>query len=225
MGFISDITAYMEVLALKIPVFLFAFIGGLVEEIIAPIPSPVIMALAGSIISAQGKGVLYLLFTSFVGSIAKTIGCWFWYFLGDKGEDFVIDKFGKYVGITHKDLEGVGKHFKNTEKDFLIIMIARALPIAPTTPISVIAGMFKMDLKKYILASFAGNMIRNTMFLYLGFVGLESYNGLLEGLDSVESIVQVLIGLALVGLFGFLYMKRRKTNDPIQQFFGKFLKK
>lgn len=221
----ESIINYLEALALVIPVPLFAFIGGLIEEILAPIPSPVIMMLAGGIISSQKGGAILFLLTALVSALSKTLGCWLWYIVGDKGEDIAVDKFGKYVGIRHKDLEGVGKHFKNTEKDFYIIAIARSLPIAPTTPISIIAGLFKLDLKKYLAASFTGNLIRNSLFLYMGYVGKESFEAVVKGLDSIESIVQILIGLALVGFFGYLFIKRSKTDDPISTFLGKFLKK
>lgn len=225
MNFVAELITYLEALSLKIPVLLFIFIGGILEEIVAPIPSPVVMALSGTILNTQGKGLLFLLLAALVGAVAKTLGCWFWYFLADKGEDFVLGKIGKYIGFTHKELEGVGKHFKNTDKDFLIIAVTRAIPIVPTTPISVIAGIFKLDLKKYLAASFVGNFIRNSMFLYIGYVGHGAYTELLTGLDSAESIVQILIGVLMLGFFGIIYLKRNKSSDPIQNFLGKFLKK
>lgn len=225
MNFVADTTAYLEVLALKVPVLLFAFIGGLIEEVVAPIPSPLVMVLAGSIISSQGTGLVYIVATALTSAIAKTLGCWLWYFLGDKGEDYVIPKFGKYIGVSSDDLESVGKAFKNTDKDFLVILLARSLPVAPTTPVSLIAGLLKMDLKRYLAASFIGNLIRNSLFLYMGYLGKESYQGVVTGLDSIESAVQIALVAILIAFVGFLYFKRAKNSDSIHNFIEKLTKK
>ncbi len=225
MSIIGQIIGFLEILSFKVPVLVFVFIGGLLEEIVAPIPSPLVMSATGTLINTQQKGILFLLLAGLVGSVAKTIGCWFWYFLADKGEDFILTRFGKYIGFSHNEVESIGKHFKNNENDFLILLLTRAIPLMPTTPVSVVAGIIKIDMKKYLLASFAGNFIRNMMFLYIGYVGGEAYKDLLNGLNNIESLVQILIGLALVAFVGYIYWKRNKTSDPIQDFINKFLKK
>ncbi len=212
MHIFSTITAYLEDLSKVVPVDIFTFVGALVEEIIAPIPSPVIMTLAGSISSSQDKAMLFLLWLAFVGGLGKIIGSVFLYVVSDKAEDVLLGRFGKFIGITHKEVEGWGKHFNGGNKEFLLILVLRAIPIVPTAPISVVAGVLKLNFKSYISGSFIGYIIRNLIYLYIGYVGHESYQNILEGLDSVESIVQLLIGGTLVGIVGWMYYKRNKVD-------------
>ncbi len=225
MSLISTLAAYLESLAQKIPVTLFVFIGGLLEEIVAPIPSPLVMVLAGTALKTQNKGVLYLLFIIILGSFAKTLGCWVWYFLTDKAEDIVLNRFGKYIGVSHKEVEGIGKHFKGGKKDFFVIFLGRAIPVMPSTPISVIAGLLKLDLKKFLLATFLGNIVRSSMFMYLGYVGYAASTDLFAHLDSIESVIQLLIGAALLGVLVWVYKKRNSSEDPLKSLLDVFSKK
>ena len=56
-----------------LPLELSSFLGGLVEEVIAPIPSPFVMAAVGSAAYAQSKAFIALAWLAIVGSVGKTI--------------------------------------------------------------------------------------------------------------------------------------------------------
>lgn len=212
MNIFSDIIAWLENLATQIPLPLFTFIGGFVEEVLAPIPSPFVMMLAGSIGESQSYTLITLFFIAAIGAAGKTLGAWLLYFVGDKAEDFALGKFGKFIGIEQKDVESIGSYFKGGAKDWLIMITMRAIPITPTSPLSLIAGVIKIDLKAYLLGGFIGTVIRNYFFIYLGYLGLDTANSVLSGLDSAESIAKVVfVGVVGVGL-GYLYYKRSKKN-------------
>ena len=80
----NGIIVYLENLALKIPLELFTVIGAFLEEVVAPIPSPFVMTLAGSIMRAQNMTVTYIAFIALIGALAKTFGAWLLYFLSEK---------------------------------------------------------------------------------------------------------------------------------------------
>lgn len=212
MPFIDSATVYLEQFAMRVPVELFVFVGALVEEIIAPIPSPVIMTLGGSIAATQQKTLVFLLLLAVLGAVGKLIGSWLMYVVADKAEDLLITRFGKLLGVSHKELERLGQHFGKGNKDFLLIFLARVVPVMPTAPISVIAGLIKLPLKTYLTASFLGYIGRNLFYLYVGYVGYDSYKNVLSGLDSMESAMQVLIVGMLVGIIGYMYYKRGRTD-------------
>lgn len=213
MNFINQLTIQLEMLSQKIPVEAFTFIGALVEEIIAPIPSPIVMTAAGSVAGSQGKSVLYLLVLAMIGAIGKIIGSLILYYVADKAEDFFVGKFGRLVGIKQSDIESLSKHFGEGKKDFLVVFLARLIPIVPTAPISVVAGLLHLNVKNYLSASFLGYLGRNFIYLYFGYVGYESFHVLVEGLDSIESIMTILIGLGMVFLIGWFYYRRMKYGE------------
>lgn len=208
----------------QVPLELFALLGSFIEEIIAPIPSPLVMATAGSLAKAQNQGFLYLALLALISSVSKTATSWFFYFFADKAEDLLTKRFGRFLGFSHKDVEGIGKYFDGTVKDDIILALLRAFPLMPSPPVSVACGFIKLNLITYLRSTVIGSFIRSFIFLYLGFSGLEIYHSLLEGIDSVQSMINIGIGLIILAVFVFVYYKRGK-GDLHNWLKGKFGKK
>lgn len=203
---------WLENLSKALPIEVFAFLGAFIEEVVAPIPSPFVGVSIGTIAYAQQLTVVHMFTLAMVGSFGKTIGAYLFYFLGDKLEDIFIPKYGKYFGIRHKDLESLGAKLEKAWKADFFIFISRALPIIPSAPISVVCGTVKVKVKNYILATFLGNIVRNLIFFYIGYLGVDSFQHILEGIDQSETVVKILILGGLVGIVAYSYYKRRKID-------------
>lgn len=206
----EGIIAWLEQMAQSVPLPLFVLIGGIVEEIIAPLPSPLVSALSGSIVKAQALGVPYLFWICALATFAKTVGAWIFYFIGDKMEDLAVPRFGKYIGVSHQQLEYFGKYFKGTWKDKIVLLVIRAIPVMPSTPVSLLCGILKIDSKTFALGTYVGFYIRNMFFMLLGYTGLAAAGSLMNGLDTAETALQIAIVALGVGVIGWLYMRRRK---------------
>ncbi len=211
----QHIITWLEQTAQSVPLPLFVIVGGIVEEIIAPIPSPLVSTLAGSITAAQQLGILYLLWICALATLAKTIGAWLFYVLGDKLEGVAVPRFGKYIGVKHEDLERFGEHFKGTWKDEVILLVLRSIPVMPSTPISVLCGILHINLRTFFVATYIGFYIRNLTFMLLGYTGLAAMGSLMEGIDTAETIFKILIVAGGFGVIGWLYWKRR-SGHPAQ---------
>jgi membrane protein DedA with SNARE-associated domain len=196
-----------------VPLELFTFLGSFIEEVLAPIPSPIVMTLTGSIAQAQGKALAYLLVLSFIGALGKTIGALLVYFIADKAEDILIGKFGRLIGVTHAEVEALGKKFKGTWKDVFLLTFLRALPIMSSAVVSVCSGVIKIRLRVYIIATFIGTVIRDFFYLYVGFTGIGALQNLVEGFDSIESIIQAVIALGIVLCIAWIYWKRKMSKN------------
>lgn len=207
------IILWLENLAQQISVTQFVFIGSMVEEILAPVPSPLVMMLAGSIAASQASSLLFLLWLATIGAFSKTIGSWVIYILADKGEDLLVGKFGKFLGVSKADTEGLGKFINNGKRDDLAIFLMRAIPVMPTAPVSVIAGLIKINLKNYLLSTFLGLVVRNAIYLYLGYAGLGTLESLSEGFDSLEKIGYFI--LAIFGGLALLWMYRKRQQGSV----------
>lgn len=208
----NHIISLIKTLANALPPDVFAFIGSFMEEIIAPIPSPLVMTTAGTLAYTQNHTLLYLFWLALVASIGKTIASWFYYVLADKTEDWFLTRFGKYIGVSHKEIENIGRHFNGTKRDDAILLILRALPIMPTSLVSVACGFIKLNMRTYIQTTFIGYFIRSFIFLYIGYTGITTYNNLSNELVSVESFVKIVIGAGLIFLLGWIFYKRGKGN-------------
>jgi membrane protein DedA with SNARE-associated domain len=213
MQIFDQILTFIEHLAYQIPLELFVIIGSFIEEILAPIPSPIVMVLAGSLAHAQEHSMLYLLWLALFGAIGKTAGAYILYFVADKLEDVVIQKFGKYVGVTHKEIESIGKKLNGGWQDNVFLFLARALPIIPSAPVSLGCGIIKINRKTFITSTFAGTYVRDLLYLYLGYLGLGNYKEIADGFEGIESIGKILLFVVLAGVVVWAYLHRRKHKS------------
>lgn len=212
--FLSMIEGWLLNLSERVSIEIFVMVGGFLEELIAPIPSPLVLGTAGTLVEVAGSGWAYMIWIAVVASFAKLVASLILYFLVDKFEDVFMDKFGKFLGVTHEDVEGLGERLGESPwVNFAVLFGLRALPAMSSAVVSVMAGFVKIDLKIYALATFLGNIFRNLFFIAVGYYGLESASGLMNGMDSLGSVMKLLAVVLVVGVF--LYFKFRKKKGGI----------
>lgn len=203
---------YLHTLSTRVSLPIFITVGAALEEIIAPIPSPLVMTLGGSLAAASDAHFLTLLYLAVIGSLAKTAASYLVYFVSDKAEDWILLKFGRFIGISHREIEQFGSQLSGTWRDNLVMLALRAIPIIPTAPVSVISGLLKINPLTFLWTTLVGYAVRNYFYLYLGATSLDAIESLNSGLDSVEKIGYLLIFLLLVLLTFYFYKKRREDN-------------
>ncbi len=201
----------------SVPVEIFTIVGAFLEEVIAPIPSPLVMTTAGSIAKAAGHPWIFLLWLTFIGAISKTIGSLIIYVLADKGEDIVVGKFGKFLGISQADIQGMEKYIRSRTREDVMLFILRSLPIVSSALLSVLCGVLKINMRVYIITTFLGTLIRNLFFLVLGYAGVEAYQSLLGGVDVLETVTKVLMVAVVAGVIGWMYWRRWKNRTKNQK--------
>jgi 2,3-bisphosphoglycerate-dependent phosphoglycerate mutase len=204
------ILTYLELMATKVPLEIFTVIGSFLEEVIAPIPSPFVLTIAGSITKAQHNALIYILFIAVLAAASKTFGSWFLYIITDKLEDVFIPRFGKFFGIQHENIEKIGKYFNGTKRDWLVLFALRSIPIMPSSPISITCGFIKLNKRLFIVTTFFGSIIRSLFFLYLGYTGLAASESVIGGLDKTESTVQIFVVIGILALLVWGYKQRPK---------------
>lgn len=208
----TPIIEYLHSFSQTVPLPIFVTVGAAIEEIIAPIPSPLVMTLAGSLSAASGSHWLTLVYLAVIGSIAKTVASYLVYVVSDKAEDLVLGKFGKFLGVSHKEVEKLGSQLSGGWHDDLVMLALRAIPIIPTAPVSIISGLLKIKLSTFFWTTLIGYAIRNYFYLYLGSTSVGALESLNEGLGSVEKIGYLIIFVLLVAVAIFFYKQRQDDN-------------
>ena len=194
------------------------FLGGFIEQIIVPIPSPIITMAGGAFLVARNQGffeTFVQLFTkvSIPYSIGATIGTSLVYWFAYVGGKPIIDKFGKYIGISWNLIEKVRADFQKSIKDELFILIACTIPVVPVSLVTGFCGGFKIPPKKFYPMVFIALLIRAAFLGFVGFKMSETFTDLAEGIDRIESVFQI---IGIVALLAFLYYKREsylKKNE------------
>ncbi|MBU2495064.1 MAG: VTT domain-containing protein [Candidatus Omnitrophota bacterium] len=220
---LENLILHLKLLSEQIPVGLYALVGGFVEEIIAPIPSPLIMTTAGSLLRLQGQGIAALFLISFLAAIGKTLGSWIIYVVADKSEDLIMLRFGKFLGVTQQDVEKIGKRFDNTWKDDLLLVLLRAVPFVPGAPVAVVCGLIKLNPKRYLRSTLAGTFLRSLMFGFIGYNGLAAYQKIISGFNALETAGTILFVFLVLALLIWVYYLRKSggIHAWVKKHFGK----
>ncbi|MDO8741725.1 MAG: VTT domain-containing protein [Candidatus Roizmanbacteria bacterium] len=190
----------------QIPLELIVFFGSIIEEIIPPLPSPLLLIITKIATYNQKFSVPYILLLTSIAVFGKTIGSLFLYFLGDKTEDLIIGRFGKLFKISGKDIENIGKRFTGSWKDFIVLIFLRAIPIIPTTPVSLVCGIIKLNIRTFLISTFIGSLIRIFFLLYLGVAMYQSLT------TNIESTLIILLVFIIICFAGWFYYKRKGSS-------------
>lgn len=188
------------------------FIGGVVEQIIVPIPSPIITMSGGAFLIERNLPIFQaiweiILRVSLPYSLGAVIGTSMVFLIAYLGGRPLLDKFGKYIGIRWSLIEKIKSDFQKTISDELFILIAVTIPVVPVSLISAFCGGFRIKPIKFYPIMFVSLILRSIILGFIGFQMGEAFTGLANGLDKIESVLTI-VGAGLI--LGYLYLKREK---------------
>lgn len=191
----------------------FVFIASIIEEVIAPIPSPTVMMLAGSFAQLQERTLYMLIPLALIGACGKTLGALVVYFVSDKAEDIIMRRMGAFFNVSHEDVETFGKKLGNGTRDYIFLTILRALPFIPSVLLSVGCGILKVPLRIFVISTFLGTIIRDGFYLYVGYIGTEVLSRFVVRSSHIENYIVLVVVLWVVGILTRLYFVRKKSTN------------
>ncbi len=195
------------------------FIGVIIESVIVPIPSPLIIMGAGFVLISADLNFIealapILLQIVLPGSIASTLGAYIGYGIGYFGGKPLIDRWKSFLGFSWRDVEGMERRFKDSGVKASIFFL-RALPIFPLSVISAAAGLLRLPVKQFSLWTFYGTIPRCLFLGYLGWGLGETYQGIAKGIDKAESLVSGFLILAILALI--IWLRARVRGKILDQ--------
>lgn len=195
------------------PLPLFAALSSFAEEIIAPIPSGPVMLVTGTLAQVQGYTLPLLFALACVAALGKLAGSLVVYVIADKAEDVFATRFARFIGISHAELERFGSRLGKGWQDYALLTLLRTLPFVPSAVISFGAGVLKVRLRLFIIATLIGSILRDFIFLYMGYLGLAAAETLIARFSTVESFLQagIVAGVVIAaGIYATLQWRRRR---------------
>ncbi|RUR75957.1 DedA family protein [Chlorogloeopsis fritschii PCC 9212] len=176
------------------------------ENIFPPIPSEVIMPLAGFTVQ-QGK--LNLLLVILAGTVGSVLGALPWYYIGKRvGEKRLrqwVNKHGKWLTLSGEDIDKSKRWFK--KYGWAVVFFGRLIP-GIRTLISIPAGFEGMPFLPFLLYSTVGTLLWVGLLSYAGFVLGQNYQLVEKYLSPISIVVVVIL---VVGL-GIWFTRRRKKR-------------
>lgn len=205
---VEAVLGFIQRLSEQVPVELFAPLASFIEELIAPIPSPFVMTLAGSMAAAQNSPFIYLFVIAAIAAVGKTLASLILFIIADKAEDVILSKLGRFIGVTHEQVLHFGKRFTGRPRDYVTLFLIRATPIIPSAPVSLICGVLGLQKKMYIISTYFGTIVRDFIYLYIGYTGIEAANALTHGLEGASSVITIIMAVIAAGIAVWIALRK-----------------
>jgi len=161
------------------------------ENIFPPIPSELIMPLAGYLATQGEMNILWVIASGTMGSLLGTLP---WYYLGRRlGHDGVrrlASTHGRWLTMSPSDVDAASERFKRHGK--ASVLVGRLIPTVRTL-ISVPAGVANMPLGSFLLFSAVGTLVWTAALALAGFLLAQAYDIIERYVDPVSTTVLVIL--------------------------------
>jgi len=182
------------------------FIAMGIEAASIPLPSEIIMGIAGYLVY---KGELNLFLVGLIGALGNAFGSTIMYVIGSKGGHLAIKKYGKYIHMDEEKFERVRAWFlKFGEK---MIFFFQLLPIVRTF-ISLPLGILKVDFVKFRIYTFIGAFIWCTLLAYISSLLGPEWEKLGGYMKQFELVIVFGIVALVVGFLIYRVYRRRTAK-------------
>jgi membrane protein DedA with SNARE-associated domain len=163
-----------------------------IESMNIPLPSEVIMPFAGYLVA---RGEMNLWLVALAGAVGCVLGSALSYWIGAAGGRPLIEKYGKYILISHHDLDTADIWFQKYGE--WAVLVGRLLPVVRTF-ISFPAGIAKMNFRRFILFSFIGSLPWCLFLAYIGEKLGQNWGSLKTYFHGFDTAILALIILGIV---------------------------
>jgi membrane protein DedA with SNARE-associated domain len=166
------------------------------ENLFPPIPSELIMPLAGFTVF---KGQMDFILVIIAGVVGTILGAFPWYYIGkfisEERLEHLADKYGKWISVTSKDIKKANNWFN--EHGGKAVFFCRLVP-GVRTLISLPAGINNMPLIPFTIYSTLGTTIWVTFLTFLGYKLGDHYELVDQYLGPVSKIVLAIIVISFI---------------------------
>jgi membrane protein DedA with SNARE-associated domain len=186
--------------------YLGIFLAMAIESCCIPLPSELIMPLAG-FLAYQNR--LNLGGDTLAGALGCVAGSIVAYWIGATGGRALLLRYGRYVLISHHDADRADEFF--ARHGDITIFLTRLMPIVRTF-ISLPAGITRMNFTKFVIYTFLGSLLWCFVLAYAGYKLGQHWTDVGSTLHQYDALV-IVVAVILVGLFLYRHLGRSGSRD------------
>lgn len=168
------------------------------ENVFPPIPSEVVLGLAGYTASQGDAWVVGMIIAATIGSV---VGAWILYGLsaaiGPVRVRAIVIRYGTWIGFGEGDLDRAESWFDRRSRS--AVLVCRCVPLIRSL-ISIPAGFRRMSPVAFTLFTLIGSLVWNTVLVTAGFVLADRWEQILDYTEPFQTLVVALIAALLVAL-------------------------
>ena len=182
-----------------------------IESACIPLPSEIIMPFSGYLVYT---GQFNIWLVGIAGTFGCVVGSLVAYWVGMHGGRPLIEKYGRYVLISPHDLDLADRWFARFGE--AIVFASRLLPVIRTF-IAFPAGVARMNLKKFVVYTFAGSLPWCLGLAYVGQKLGEKWDKdpMLKTLFHRFDFVIGIAVLVLVAWWVWRHLRHLRKEEPL----------
>lgn len=185
----------------------------LLEGLLLPIPSEVVMAFGGYLaysgVLPSEIGVPAFIILLLAGSVGNMVGAYLAYLLGDYGGIPLILRYGRYVMLDKGSIDRTQQWFEKYGTPS--VFLTRLVPIFRTF-ISIPAGIAKMNRGHFLILTFFGALIWDSVLIYLGYFLGPHWLQIMSAFNKFTDLAIAALALLLIG-WVYTKLRKRKTAE------------
>lgn len=191
--------------------YLAVFVLTVLEASCVPIPSEITLGLGGAVASGQvflnSHHHLTLALVIVVGIAGEMVGSYVSYVVGRTGGRAFVDRFGRFLLLSHRDLDRSEAWFRRRGEP--TVLVARVVPVVRAF-VSFPAGVAEMDPVRFGLYSVVGIAVWVSALASAGYALGGSWHSLEHGFGAAG---YALAALAVVGIAAALFHRFRVLRE------------
>ncbi len=173
-----------------------------VENVFPPIPSEVVLPLAGFFVARGELSFVGVLFAATLGSVLGSILLYEVARYG--GRPFVL-RYGSLLRVGPEELDRADAWF--VRRGPIVVLVGRCIP-GVRSLVSLPAGMLKMSRVAYILLTLVGSLIWNTALIGIGWILGEEWEKVSDVVGAVGTPLLIVV-LLILGAISVVWWWRR----------------
>lgn len=183
------------------------FAAMVAENVFPPIPSEIVLPLAGFEAEA---GDLQLALVIIAATLGSLVGALILYAIGLYGGRPVVLKWGMVLRVSARDLDRAEAWFDRWGT--WVVLVARVIPIARSL-VSIPAGMMRMGLPRFIALTTLGSFIWNCILVGAGYQLGANWERVTEAIESYSTVIRVVAVLAVLAAGWWVWRRRAAARE------------
>ncbi len=180
------------------------FLFGFLEACCVPIPSEITFGFAGVL---AGEGHFSIVAVIVVGTVGELLGSFVAYAVGRVGGRPLVHRFGRYLLITHADIDRAERFFAG--RGAWALPVGRCLPVVRTF-VSIVAGLIEIPAPLFGILSLIGTAIWVTAISLIGYSLSSAWQSIAHGIALAGYAIAAVAILAIAAFVMYRLREFRK---------------
>lgn len=192
--------------------YLAVFVLMLAESACIPVPSEVVMPVAGALAAGVTLGgshlKLNLLLVILLGTAGNLAGSYLAWAVGRTGGRVLVNRLGRFLLVREEDLARAERWFDRHGEP--AVFVSRLLPVVRTF-ISLPAGAAEMPPGRFGIYTTLGSIPWTAALALAGFELGSKWHSIVKGFDVATYVIAAVIAVAIVAFFA-VRLRQRKSG-------------